>query len=346
MALLTLFSCHRSEDQIRQYRVAKNSQDDVVVTPAATTSSGQVWFFKLLTRTDSFEKYSNDFAAMIIGADVSGEVPKYSLPEQWTESAGPGPIYRTIQVSEDGSDAALTLTPLPAPASDPAGYLKGNVDRWRRQLGLEPLASPNWLQEAMEKSEIVSIPKGDQFITLVHLQGKTANFDDTELLVAIVSDDSLTGRAALARPAGAPASPKQSQVEYTLPKGWKESQGNAMRLVSLAVDNAAGPADFSVIRLPGGGDVLPNINRWRGQVKLEPIPEEELEKTLESVKVDGFEGKLALLEGAEESILAAIIEQNGVKWFFKLQGPTATVKAEQDRFRELLNSIKLNLESK
>lgn len=344
-------SCSQ-EEGVRQYRVGKelsSTNSSSVAAGNQFSENQQVWFFKLLTREDKFEKFSNDFARMIIGAEHSGAVPDFQLPEKWKASPGPAPIYQTIQVSEDADEAALTVTPLPAPASDPVGYLKGNLNRWRRQLGLPPLSSPEWLQEAMEASEVVSIPKGNQFITLVHIQGTTEKFGKTEMLVAMMSQQSLTGTAAMATrpPAESSTTPKpvSDVVKYEKPEGWLPSDGSAMRLVSLAAKHESGIADISVIRLPGGGDVLPNINRWRGQVKLQPLEEDELNATLEEVDVSGFPGKLSLLEGPEESILAAIIEQNGVKWFFKMQGPTAAVKAEEKHFREFIASVKLNLET-
>ncbi|MDA7503853.1 hypothetical protein N8553_02605 [bacterium] len=349
LGCLLVSSCSE-EDPIRQYRVDKELNNKSAPSTAGNQFSAdqQVWFFKLQTREELFEKFSNDFARMIIGADGSGAVPKYELPENWKATSGPAPVFQTIQVSENNDEAALTVTPLPAPASDPVGYLKGNLNRWRRQLGLGPLSSPEWLAEAMEASEVVSIPKGDQFITLVHIQGTTEKFGKTEMLVAMISDQSLTGTAAMAtRPdAGTPPTPKpvSNVVKYDTPEGWLESEGNAMRLVSLAAKHESGIADVSVIRLPGGGDILPNINRWRGQVKLEPLEEDKLNESLETVEVDGMPGKLSLLEGPEESILAAIIEQDGVKWFFKMQGPTPAVKAEQEHFREFINSVELNLE--
>lgn len=342
---LLLCSCDQ-EDQIRQYRAAKETLSTPSGVAKAVTSGGQVWFFKLMTQDSAFEKFSNEFARMIIGADATQGVPKFVLPEGWTASPGPPPIYQTIQVAEDEKQAALTVTPLPAPTDDPVAYLKSNVDRWRRQLGLTPLTSKNWLAEAMQSSEIVSIPKGNEFITLVHIQGTTEKMGKTEMLVAMISPTSLTGTAAMAtRPESASSPTSGGQVTYDLPEGWKESPGNSMRLVSLSAEHESGIADFSVIRLPGGGDLLPNINRWRGQVKLEPLEQAALDKSLETVEIDGSSGKLSLLEGPEQSILAAIIEQDGVKWFFKMQGPTASVKAEETHFREFLKSVKLNLKS-
>lgn len=345
---LLLFSCGK-KDQIRQYRVAKENSSSPSVSQSASSAGGQIWFFKLVTKSDAFNEYSNEFAKMIISADFSKGIPEYELPTGWKSKDGPPPVYQTIEVTQNENEAALTVMPLPAPASDPTGYLKSNVDRWRRQLGMPPSTSSNWLADAMDSSEIISIPNSQgKFITLVHLEGSTEKMSETKMLVAMVSNESLTGNAAMsaAPPSASTASPrKSSNVAYDLPEGWRESPGNSMRLVSLAVDHEAGTSEISVIRLPGGGDVLPNINRWRGQVKLDPVDTEELKASLEEIKVDGQSGNLTFLEGPEQSILAAIVEKDGVKWFYKMQGPTPAVKAEQAHFREFLKSVKIKNDS-
>lgn len=348
LLLLCCFSACSDEQKIRQYRVAKEQANSIKRSVANQLSQNeQVWFFKLLTQKDQFEKFSNDFARMIIGADASGSEPEYNLPDGWSATPGPPPVYETIKVSEDDAEASLTVTALPAPQSAPLDYLKGNLNRWRRQLGLPPLTSQNWLTEAMESSEVVSIPKGNQFVTLVHYQGTTEKHGQTEMLVAILSKSSLTGTAAMASSSGEgspPPRPVSNVVKYEKPEGWQESEGSSMRLVSLAAQSGKGTADVSVIRLPGGGEMLPNINRWRGQVKLDPLNADELEETLEAIKVADYSGKLSSIEGPEESIMIAIIDIDDVKWFFKMQGPTEAVKAESEHFREFLDSVELNLD--
>ncbi len=344
-----LFVSCSQEDKIRQYRVAKEESSAPAASQAALSAGNQIWFFKLTTKSELFSEYSNKFAKMIIDADFSPGVPAYDLPTGWKTKNGPAPVYQTIEVTQNENEAALTVMPLPAPASDSKSYLKSNVDRWRRQLGLSPATSANWLEEATESAEIISIPtKQGQFITLVHLEGTSEKMGETKMLVAMVSKDSLTGNAAMATaPSSAPAiSPqKSSKVAYDLPEGWRESTGSSISLVSLAVDHEAGTSKISVTRLGGGGDLLPNINRWRGQVKLDPIKSSELEASLEEVKVDGQPGKLTFLEGPDQSIFVATVVQDGAKWFYKLQGPTPAVKAEQAHFREFLKSVKIKKDS-
>jgi hypothetical protein len=69
--------------------------------------------------------------------------------------------------------------------------------------------------------------------------------------------------------------------EWTLPEGWSAIPGSGMRFATLQLDKGDKPLELSVIALPksGVGDdeyVLMNINRWRGQLKLDNTTTEKL----------------------------------------------------------------------
>ena len=80
-------------------------------------------------------------------------------------------------------------------------------------------------------------------------------------------------------------------------------------------------ADLSITAFPGdvGGD-LANINRWRGQIKLEPITAESLSSQVTSINAQGLTLKsieMANLEIPEpQRVLGAIVGFEGNTWFF------------------------------
>lgn len=84
---------------------------------------------------------------------------------------------------------------------------------------------------------------------------------------------------------------------------------------------AAGP-EVSVTRLGGGGGgMLANVNRWRGQVFLPPLTEAELAASLKEVSLGG-EDKASVVDivGPKGRILGALIPvAGGQTWFFKAQ---------------------------
>ncbi|MGH7973744.1 MAG: hypothetical protein ACREIC_33925, partial [Limisphaerales bacterium] len=69
-------------------------------------------------------------------------------------------------------------------------------------------------------------------------------------------------------------------LKYTVPSGWEETAPGEMAVASFHVKGDGGKqAVVGVFPFPGmaGGD-LQNVNRWRGQVGLAPMSEEEMSK--------------------------------------------------------------------
>lgn len=138
-------------------------------------------------------------------------------------------------------------------------------------------------------------------------------------------------------------------LAWTLPGGnWEEATPGEMRLASFRVKGQSGQtADVGVFPLPGmAGSDLSNVNRWRGQVGLAAIDEQELGKIGQTVRIDGLDAKLYDLagenagSGEKTRILAALLRREGVAWFFKMTGDDALVAAEKGAFIKLLESMK------
>src|SRR5579862_3756250 len=69
--------------------------------------------------------------------------------------------------------------------------------------------------------------------------------------------------------------PKESAPKSNLPVGWEELPGDQMRIGNYAVHGQGGEkAQVTVVALPGGTEV-DNVNRWRGQLSLQPQTAEE-----------------------------------------------------------------------
>lgn len=136
-------------------------------------------------------------------------------------------------------------------------------------------------------------------------------------------------------------------LKWTLPTGWQEMPPGEMRVASFKIkDDAGKQADVSVVPLPGmaGGD-LANVNRWRGQVGLGPISEEEMAKAAEPVEIAGQKaelfdeaGQMSGVDG-KTRIVAAILRQNDVAWFFKMIGDDALVAQQKPAFVSFLKSL-------
>ncbi|MFP4673892.1 MAG: hypothetical protein ACLFO5_04810 [Opitutales bacterium] len=149
-----------------------------------------------------------------------------------------------------------------------------------------------------------------------------------------------SGSGMQAMPGMRETSEKAGQVDYETPDGWESYPASGIRKANFKV--AEGKADVAITVFPGdvGGD-LANVNRWRRQIDLSPIPEDELSQFTEPVEIAGETGSLVRLEGSSESILAGMVRHSGNTWFFKMQGSNATVLEQEDAMREFLDSVTL-----
>jgi hypothetical protein len=154
--------------------------------------------------------------------------------------------------------------------------------------------------------------------------------------VAAAMPDRSAIQAASATPTTETAKP---QVKWEAPEGWKSVPASSMRYASFSVTGSNGEtADLSVSTFPGeaGGD-LQNVNRWRGQIGLEPVT--DIKPLV--VPVTGKSGEILTVDmtGSKGRILAGWTLKNGSTWFFKLNGPDPVVGGEKEKFAKFLQSI-------
>lgn len=137
------------------------------------------------------------------------------------------------------------------------------------------------------------------------------------------------------------------ELTWTAPAGWVAKAPSAMRKATYAVPgNGAGTdGDFSVTAFPSDvGGELANINRWRGQVHLDPLTEADLAKSVTRLEANGLH--IAYVdfgagEGPSVRMLGAIVPFAGATWFFKL-GPSsdALITREKPAFEAFVKSLK------
>ena len=337
---LILTSCG-DQSGIRQYEVPKEPvRASTAVPPAAMSGSDNAaWFFKLTGPDETILAHLKSFTDIIRSVRFESGVPDYDVPEGWESKSGPAPRYQTLTIPETDPPLEVAISSLPVPSSSGmSSYLKANVDRWRGQLGLDPMTGPDWLEQAEIAGEITKFADESREVTIVNLEGATETFGKTRMFAAILMTSSPSS-APPPRTTSPSASSPRSPLKYNLPEGWETSTGSSMRAASFRISGEGGEIDVSVMKLGGGGDMLPNVNRWRGQVKLEPISAADLEQHLTPIEVAGQPGSLAEILGEAEGIVVATVPDGTAKWFYKMQGPVDMIREETERFREFLTSV-------
>ena len=141
----------------------------------------------------------------------------------------------------------------------------------------------------------------------------------------------------------AESSTSQSRgFKWRNPKSWIPSSGSTMRLASFDVPYKGGMGDFSLILLSGdGGGIVPNINRWRGQLGLEPQLLHEIESSI--VDQEGALGMYKLINIMNNqnnaAFLTAIIPLENQTLFAKLSITVSAIAEVESDFVEFCSSI-------
>ncbi len=146
--------------------------------------------------------------------------------------------------------------------------------------------------------------------------------------------------------------PGSAPFAWTLPSGWTEKSASPMRFGDFAITNRP-KVECYLSALPGGGGgVAASINRWRTQMDLPALSENEF-TALPPLRVLGKDGVFVALEGnyrgtrkdldnPDFKMAGVIVEYVGAAVFVKMVGPAADVDAEIENLRALCTSLRPN----
>jgi hypothetical protein len=170
LVLLTLFAAGgcKKQPEITRYQVPKEtpsagapvpSQGNAEKAPPKTPGQDRmlaaivprkdaVWFFKLAGDGQLVEKLTEDFETFVKSVtfpESSGGKPEWKLPADWKQQPRQGIRFATlmIPVEDAGKSQQLELSVITLPpwdASNEKAAVLSNVNRWRDQMQLPPLA--------------------------------------------------------------------------------------------------------------------------------------------------------------------------------------------------------------
>ena len=261
---------------------------------------------------------------------------QYILPAGWEKKAPTAMRVASFEISQAAKQADVSVIPM----GGMAGGNLANVNRWRNQVGLEPIEE-DAVQKMTEKIAIAG-----QDADLFDIVGAASGGSDAQRIIASVlhRDDTawffkITGDSALVeaqKPAfiaflksisfGAPAAaapatdmsqlpPSHTPIDgmslggqnslvpnantmvtngmisdrggksiWTIPADWKQTDPGPMLFAKFSIAAGDGKAEVNILSASGGGSLLANVTRWRGQVGLPPVTQEdELSKMVGSI---------------------------------------------------------------
>jgi len=294
---------------------------------------------------------------------------QYQLPEGWQEK--PPSEMRVASFSAPGpggQSADVSVIPLPVVGRD-----LELVNMWRARVQLPSTSDP----DAVKKAEPVAIGAEQgrlfEFVSAQPVMGKGRQ----RLLVAMLTRDSMswffkiTGEdrcvtsqkkhfleflksvsfvenvpPPMANPPAAPVENGSADSIWPLPPGWQSVPPSQFLLAEFSLSGANGAkAEVNVAEMGGeGGGLLANVNRWRGQIGLGAIDENDLSRLAQSLDTPG--GKDPLVDftgvdaktGAPTRLVGVIVSQNGQTWFYKLMGDKQVVAQQKDAFTKFIQS--------
>ncbi len=355
--LLVCAGCNRSDDtKITVYRIPKETQPESTMQPVAMNGAapaGVHW----TAPTDWEEQPASGFrkgSFLVRGPDgKTADVSVISFPEgaggvlanvnRWRNQLKLAPI----------AEEAKAGTPLPVDGHDMLFVdllseepILPDGSKSRILGGILPLNGETWFFKMMGPDALVESQRDafKQFLQSVHAASGT---------VASMPAPMTTnaGGSTNAPPPPPIEAPPSVPVQYALPANWKEKPLSPMRLASFDATAPNGKqADISIVSLPGiaGGD-LANVNRWRGQLNLEPIDEKALQQSAEHIKANGHDFLMVDLASAgplgdkneKQRIIAAILDEKDRSWFIKMTGEDEAVASQKSAFTDFLRSLKI-----
>jgi len=345
------FAVGCKQEDIRVYRVPKETQE----TPAVAQA----------TPHDQQE-----------GASPH---PQWIVPAGWEPRA---PASAMLMASfgitgKGGQTAMVTVTPLPSIA----GHELELVNMWRGQVQLAQISK----DDLPKQTEPVAIGSEQGLLyDMVSEKPLSEAKSLLRLTVAMISRGDtcwffkLTGDDALAREqkpaflqflksidfsqavesvqfahAPHPVSTNSKEVPHenpdkplwNVPPGWQEVPAGGMLVAKFSIPGENGAkAELNIS--PTGGGVLMNVNRWRGQLGLEPVSDADLPRQTQSLDVLGGQAMLVDMTGTDKKsgqktrLIGAIVPRGGQTWYYKLMGNEQVVEKERAAFTQFLKTIK------
>ncbi len=355
LLLLISVGCSR-QDEIHSYSVPKKTADgkatetenpsparEVRMLAAILPGGSQNWFFKMTGTPDQVKSEFNTFVQFLKSITLKDDKPTWKLPENWIQEPGRSMRFATLKIKGSDPEFELSVIPLPSSKSLPEDLLS-NINRWRGQVGLSPITAKDITNASTAdptiETELFTLKDGDQTITAVSLKGMMAG--------SPMRGAPFAGgmRGGAAKPSPAPSPKADAKLKYETPEGWKPGRSGGMRKAAFDISAGDETGEVTIIDLAkAASPLLPNINRWRGQVGLKAIAESDLSKESQQLKAGDLEATFVKLIGPESSvprkaILGAIIYRENLAWFVKFTGPAKLAEQEEAHFKQFVESIR------
>jgi len=288
-----------------------------------------VWTFKVQGKPETMAAFRPKLDKFLETVKFKDGQPTWDAPKEWEELEGKDLRFATLFVPIGPDLLDLSVSKLVGP--DARSVLK-NVNRWRGQLSLAP----------MEEADLANVSRK------IKVDGNDSDFVDLEGFRPVRKAPP-EGKQPPERKQPPKDLPPIVKPKYETPKGWVEKKaagGFAIAAFGIVDDNDE-MAEVTLTPLGGGaGGVGANLERWRDQVGLPPLKEEDFDKEMKLTEFPA--GKAVLVDFANPKhrdqkkarIMGAILPRPEAMWFVKMTGPIPLVGAQRAAFEAFLKSLR------
>jgi hypothetical protein len=373
-SLFLAAGCGRSKVEVYQVNSDQDASQQAASAPATNSESLPPGHPDISTTDNS--PAPMQMQPGVVPSDVQNAQPiTWTTPSGWNSVPPSEMRIASFKIAgEGGQTADVSVVPLPGMA----GGDFANVNRWRGQVGLQA-ATDDELQNSAQNVEAGGQPaqlfdiagQNPSGHILTRILGVIQHRDDTAWFIKMTGDADLVEKQKPAfiaflqslnfgsqqsrsklppghpdisgMTAPAPGDTASSQPTWTVPAGWQSVSAGQFLVAKFKINGPNGDtADVNVSSSAGdGGGLAANVNRWRGQLGLQPMDE----ISTMTFEVPGGQAQLVDLNGNDaeskkpSEIVGVVVTLPGQTWFYKLMGDSSVVAAQRANFTQFVKTV-------
>jgi hypothetical protein len=333
----TLSGC-REDEVIHKETVSYPDRETIAKHIAVFEREEFVWFLLLSGPEAEVKKQTPVFDEFVRSTRFNEPDNKdapliWKEPKEWRKDPPSGGMlrYAGFRIDAKPKELEVAVTRMPVKGFS----LLANINRWEKQVNLQ---TSDRLDELGPNVKVKREKIADQAVTWVDLQGLAVHTVSQPPQPMAKNANNFMPPMQLKKQAGGGKGP----FKFETPKGWQEIAPGMVAVNKFRVGDGAKAATVSLTAL--SGSVGSNLNRWRKEVQLPELSEQDATATAVKMKVAGIDAYYADIANpagppASNRTLGVIIPIGQTTWFIKMWGPHDFVGQQKSDFETFVKSI-------